>query len=162
MAHGASVGLAIDILCAADIRYASKDAVLSVREVNIGLAADIGTLQRLPKIANNLGWVKEVSYTARDFGPDEARSQGLIDSVFETKDEAVEGAIKLASAIAAKSPVAIYGTKKAINYAVDHPVDEGLKQIAAFNGFALGEDLLVGMKAARAKEKPKYKNLAKL
>lgn len=162
MAHGASIGLAIDILCSADIRYASQDAVMSVREVNVGLAADIGTLQRLPKIANNLGWVKEVSYTARDFGPDEARTQGLIDGVFETKEKAVEAAIKVATTIASKSPVAIYGTKTAINFAVDHSVDEGLKQIASFNGFALGEDMLIGIEAARKRVQPKYKNLPKL
>ncbi|KAA8916307.1 hypothetical protein TRICI_001589 [Trichomonascus ciferrii] len=159
VAHGPSIGLAIDILSSVDIRIASKDAILSIREIAIGMAADIGTLQRLPKVVNNLGWLKEVALTGRNFTPEEAKEQGLINSVAETKDKAVSDAIELAKTIAAHSPVASHGTKKAINYAIDHSVPDSLEQIAEFNAHAVGGDLVKGAMSARAKEKPTYAKL---
>lgn len=159
VAHGVAIGLALDILSAVDIRYASKDAKLSVREIAIGMAADIGSLQRLPKIVNNIGWLKEVSYTGRFFTPEEAKSQGLINEVFETKEKALDKALELAKDIAEKSPVAVHGTKKSINFAIDHNIADGLEQIAEFNAHALGEDFFQGIMAAMSKDKPKYSKL---
>jgi delta(3,5)-delta(2,4)-dienoyl-CoA isomerase len=159
VAHGPSVGLALDILSAVDIRYASKDAKLSIREIEIGMAADIGSLQRLPKIVNNIGWLKEVCLTGRIFSAEEAQQQGLINRVFETKEIAVGEAIGLAKIIAAKSPVAAHGTKKSINYALEHSIDDGLEQIAEFNAHALGEDLVKGAMSAMSKDKPTYEKL---
>lgn len=159
VAHGPSIGLAVDILSAVDIRFASKDAQLSIKEIDIGMAADIGTLQRLPKIVKSLGWLKEIAYTGRIFGPQEAMEQGLIDKVFDTKSEAVYAAVAIAKVIAEKSPVAIHGTKKAINYALDHTLQEGLEQIAEFNAHGLGTDFLQGLMAATQKQKPRYEKL---
>lgn len=142
-----------------DIRYASKDAVLSIREIEIGMAADIGSLQFLPKIVGNFGWIKEAAMTGRDFSPDEAQEQGLINKVFPTKEEAVKGAIDLATMLAKKSPVAMHGLKKSLNYAIDHTVPEGLEQIAQFNSHGLGEDFMIGAMNARNKVKPRYEKL---
>lgn len=123
--HGISFGLAIDMSSACDIRVASKDTKFSVKEVDIGIAADIGTLTRLPKIVGNISWVKEVCYTARIFGAEEALRQGLVSAVLEDKAKAMECALKLAKTIAEKSPVAVQGTKHLINYSIDHTVQEG-------------------------------------
>lgn len=105
-----------------DVRICAKDVKISVKEVDIGLAADIGTLARLPKIVGNLSWVKEVALSARVFGADEALSVGLVSQVHDTKAQAVEAAFKLASLISTKSPVAVQGTKELINHARDNTV----------------------------------------
>jgi Delta3,5-Delta2,4-dienoyl-CoA isomerase len=81
--HGACIGGGIDIITACDIRLATSDASFSVKEVDVGLCADIGTLQRLPKVCGNGSWVREVCLTARSFGSEEASRQGLLSSVYE-------------------------------------------------------------------------------
>ncbi|ANB11565.1 hypothetical protein AWJ20_4385 [Sugiyamaella lignohabitans] len=159
VAHGACVGLGIDIISAVDIRYASRDAILSVREVVIGMAADIGSLQRLPRIVGNTSWLKEATYTGRDFSADEGKEQGLISKVFDTKEQALEGALALAKDIAEKSPIAVYGSKRSLNYAKEHSIESGLDQIAEFNGHGLGEDFVNGIMAAFSKSKPRYEKL---
>lgn len=118
--HGYSLGLAIDISTCADIRICAKDTKFAVKEVDIGLAADIGTLTRLPKVVGNFGWVKEVALSARIFGAEEAYRVGFVSQVHETKDKAVEAALKLAELLASKSPVAVQGTKELLNHARDH------------------------------------------
>jgi Delta3,5-Delta2,4-dienoyl-CoA isomerase len=120
--HGFSFGLAIDMSSCCDIRICSKDVKLSVKEVDIGLAADIGTLSRLPKIVGSISWVKEVALSARVFGADEALSVGFVSQVHENKAKSVEAAFKLGSLIATKSPVAVQGTKELINHARDNTV----------------------------------------
>ncbi len=120
--HGISLGLAIDLACCADIRISSKDAKFSVKEVDIGMAADIGTLSRLPKIVSSFSWVKDVCLTARGFGADEALAVGFVSRVLETKAKAIETAVNLASLISSKSPVAIQGTKELLNHARDNSV----------------------------------------
>lgn len=129
--HGISYGLAVDIAAAADVRIAAKGTRMAVKEVDIGLAADIGSLSRLPKVVGSLGWVKEVALTAREFGAEEARSVGFVSSVKENKDEAVKEGMKLAGLIATKSPVAVQGTKELLNHAKDHSVEES-KLILSF------------------------------
>lgn len=124
--HGYSFGLAIDMSTAADIRVCARDTKFSVKEVDIGLAADIGTLTRLPKVVGNYGWVKEVCLTARIFGAEEALRVGFVNDVCETKKQAVDKAIELAGLIASKSPVAVQGTKELLNFSRDHPVQDGM------------------------------------
>lgn len=123
--HGIAYGLALDISTACDIRIASADTKFSVKEVDIGIAADIGTLTRLPKVVGNLSWVKEVAYSARIFGAEEAQKVGLVSAVLENKKKALEHAFKVAEGIASKSPIAVQGTKKLINYSIDHTIQEG-------------------------------------
>lgn len=123
--HGISYGLAIDMSVAADIRLCAKDTTFSVKEVDIGLAADIGTLTRLPKVVGNYGWVKEVALTARLFGAEEALKVGFVSGVYDTKQETVQKAVELAELMAKKSPVAVQGTKELLNYSRDHSVKDG-------------------------------------
>lgn len=123
--HGISYGLAIDLCVASDIRLCAKNTAFSVKEVDIGLAADIGTLTRLPKVVGNYGWVKEVALTARIFGAEEALKVGLVNAVYDNKEQTVAKAIELASLMASKSPVAVQGTKEILNYSRDHSVKDG-------------------------------------
>lgn len=130
--HGFSLGLAVDISTAADIRVCSRDVQIAVKEVDIGLAADIGTLSRLPKVVGNYGWVKEVSLTARIFGADEALRVGFVNAVYENKADTVRAALDLASLIASKSPVATQGTKEILNWSRDHSVHDGNPPLHSF------------------------------
>ncbi|RQM05276.1 hypothetical protein DH86_00001801, partial [Scytalidium sp. 3C] len=118
--------LAIDMSTCADIRVCAKDTKFAVKEVDIGLAADIGTLSRLPKVVGNLSWVKDVAFSARIFGADEALKVGFVSHVLDTKEAAVEKAMKMAELLASKSPVAVQGTKELLNHARDHTVAESL------------------------------------
>ncbi|KAI1446168.1 ClpP/crotonase [Annulohypoxylon stygium] len=158
--HGISIGLAIDIACCADIRVCSKDTKFAVKEVDIGMAADIGTLSRLPKIVSSFSWVKDVCLTARGFGADEALAVGFVSQVLETKAKAVEAAVKLATFIASKSPVAVQGTKELLNHARDNTVADSLKYTSIWNQAMLQTDdfksaLLSGLK----KTKPRFEKL---
>ncbi|KAF9583124.1 hypothetical protein BGW38_010198, partial [Lunasporangiospora selenospora] len=131
--HGACIGGGIDISSACDIRYASQDAYFSVKEVDIGLAADVGTLQRLPKVVGNISWVRELCLTGRDFDAKEALEFGYISKILPDQVKVLEAAIATATVIAEKSPVAAIGTKHLLNYSRDHSVQEGLDYTAAWN-----------------------------
>lgn len=159
IAHGVSFGLAIDVLSNVDIRYAVSDVQFSVREIIIGMAADIGSLQQLPRIVGNQSWVRDIVYTGRIFNADEALKQGFVSEVFATLDEALEHSIKLAKQMADYSPVALQGAKESLNYAMEHSLDEGLDQIANYNAYALQHDFMVGIKGTLAKKKPTYSKL---
>ena len=123
--HGFSLGLAIDLSTAADVRVCARDVKFAVKEVDIGLAADIGTLSRLPKVVGNFGWVKEVALTARVFGAEEALRVGFVNAVYEDRKAAVGAAFGLAGLMAQKSPVAVQGTKELLNWSRDHSVQDG-------------------------------------
>lgn len=122
--HGISIGLAIDLSCCADVRLCAADTRLAVKEVDIGLAADIGTLSRLPKAVGSSSWVKDVCLSARFFDAAEALRQGFVSEVHESKAAAVAAGLEKAALIAGKSPVAVQGTKELLNHARDHSVDE--------------------------------------
>ena len=126
--HGGVIGGAVDMVTACCIRYGSKDAFFCIQEINIGMVADVGTLQRLPKLVP-LAVVKELAYTGRRMGADKALGYGLLNAVFDTPELTVAAALQCAKEIAAKPPVAIWGTKQAVHYARDHTVDESLKQM---------------------------------
>lgn len=135
--HGYSFGAAIDISTCADIRLCAADTQFSVKEVDIGLAADVGTLTRLPKQGVPLSWVKEVAYTARVFGAAEALRVGFVSEVLASKAQGLERAMALARDIAQKSPVAVQGTKRLIEYSRDHATDDGLDYTAVWNAAML-------------------------
>ena len=123
--HGYTYGLGIDISTCADVRICSRDTRFAVKEVDIGLAADIGTLSRLPKVVGNHSWVKDVSLSARIFGAEEALKVGFVSGVFSGKEQAVEEGIRWASLVAEKSPVAVQGTKELLNWSRDHSIRDG-------------------------------------
>ncbi|KAI0479806.1 enoyl CoA hydratase-like protein [Xylaria cf. heliscus] len=158
--HGISIGLAIDMACCADVRICSKDAKFSVKEVDIGMAADIGTLSRLPKIVGNHSWVKDVCLSARFFDATEALAIGFVSRVLENKAQAIDAATKLATLIASKSPVAVQGTKEILNYSRDNSVANGLRYTAVWNAAMLqSNDLKAAMLSGIKKTKPRFEKL---
>ena len=157
--HGACLGGGIDFVSACDIRLSSQDAYFGVEEIHIGMTADVGTLQRLPKLIAP-GIVRELVYTGRRFTASEAHSWGLVNALHETREATVEAAIDLASEIAAKSPLAIAGAKTALNYARDHSVADGLDQIATWNsGMLRPEDLSRALKSRMEKKQAVFDDL---
>ena len=131
--HGGCIGGAVDMVTAACIRYATADAFFCIQEINIGMVADVGTLQRLPKLIP-LGVVKELAYTGRRLGAAKAQGYGLVNEVFDTQEAMVAAALQCAQEIASKPPVAIWGTKQAIHYARDHSVEDSLRQMGWLQG----------------------------
>ena len=123
--HGISYGLAIDMTTCCDIRICAKDTRFSVREVEIGIAADVGTLSRLPQSGISMSFVKDVALTARDWSAQEALQVGFVSGVYDTKSAALERALELGRLIATKSPVAVQGTKEVINFSRDHTIADG-------------------------------------
>ena len=131
--QGGCIGGAVDLVTAACIRYASAEAFFCIQEINIGLVADVGTLQRLPKLVP-LAVVKELAYTGRRMPAARAREVGLVNEVFESPAACLEGAMACAREIAAKPPVAIWGSKQVIDYAREHSTHDSLRQMGWVQG----------------------------
>jgi enoyl-CoA hydratase len=134
--QGACVGGAIDLICAADVRMASADARFSIKEIDMGMTADVGTLQRMPKLMPP-GIVRELAFTGRDFSAEEAARWGFVNRVCVDRDALLNEARALATTVAAKSPLAMRGIKEQLNFARDHSVAEGLNYIATWNAAML-------------------------
>lgn len=149
--QGGCIGGAVDMVTACCIRYATQDAFFCIQEINIGMVADVGTLQRLPKLIP-LAVVKELAYTGRRLKADKALAYGLVNEVFESAEAVLAAAMQCAKEIAAKPPVAIWGTKQVIHYARDHSVDESLKQMGWLQG-AIWSNAHVREAITAAKEK---------
>ncbi|MCF8169641.1 MAG: enoyl-CoA hydratase/isomerase family protein [Methylotenera sp.] len=126
--QGGCIGGAVDMVTAACLRYASADAFFCIQEINIGMVADVGTLQRLPKLIP-MAVVKELAYTGRRMSADKALQYGLVNEVLPDAHAALAAAMKAAEDIASKPPVAVWGTKQALHYARDHSVEDSLKQM---------------------------------
>jgi enoyl-CoA hydratase len=157
--QGVCLGGGIDLITACDIRLASVDASFGIEEIHIGMAADVGTLQRLPKLMAP-GVVRELAYTGRRFTATEAQAWGVVNAIHADADAVVAAALDMAQAIAAKSPLAITGIKRAITYARDHSVAEGLDQIATWNaGMLRAEDLMRAIQAKMAKGQARFDDL---
>ncbi len=156
--HGACVGGAIDLVSCCDMRYASYDAVFSIKEVDIGMTADVGTLQRLPKIISP-AVVRELAYTAKSIDAVEAERVGLVNRVYASTEVLQKAVLEIAASIAAKSPLAIRGTKEMLNYARAHSVADGLNYIASWNaGLLMSTDLQEAMKANLDQRPPEFRN----
>ena len=154
--HNTCIGGAIDMVTCADMRYASADAWFSVREIDIGMVADVGTLQRLPKLIP-YGVACELAYTGRNMDAEEAQRVGLVNRVFADRDELLTEVRKIAAEIATKSPLAVRGSKEMLLFSRDHSVREGLNYIAAWNAGMLSEqDLREGVTAQFEKRAASY------
>ena len=154
--QGYCIGGAIDLISACDMRYAAEDAQFSIKEIDIGMAADVGTLQRLPRIIGD-GMLRELAYTGRQFGAEEARSIGLVNRVYADQDSLLAGVMEIARQIAAKSPIAVTGTKAMISYMRDHTVNDGLEYVATWNSAMLqSNDLRVAIAAHMSKQTPEF------
>ncbi|WAR20189.1 ECH1-like protein [Mya arenaria] len=127
--HGACVGGGVDLTSACDIRYCSQDAWFQIKEIDLGLAADLGTLQRFPKVIGNDSYARELAYTARKFYADEAKAMGFVSRVCTDHGSVLEAALDTAKLIASKSPVAVQGTKASMVFSRDHTVQQGLEHI---------------------------------
>jgi enoyl-CoA hydratase len=129
--QGGVIGGAVDLVTACDVRYASADAFFSVQEINIGMTADVGTLQRLGRLVPE-GVARELAFTGRRMPAQRAYEVGLVQHVYPDHVALVDGVLETAREIAGKSPLAVWGTKVAMNYARDHGVDDSLDQIATW------------------------------
>ncbi|PPJ49879.1 hypothetical protein CBER1_05026 [Cercospora berteroae] len=158
--HGISYGAAVDIATAADIRYCSQGVRFSVKEVDVGLAADVGTLSRLPKVGVSYSWAKEMVYTAREFGAEEARRVGFVSRVLGSKEELEREGLELAKVIAKKSPVAVQSSKAIWDFSRDRSVADGLAFTAAWNSAMVqSEDVKKAMMSGLRKTKTSFEKL---
>lgn len=156
--HGGCIGGGIDLVTCADMRYCSADAYFTIKEIDIGMTADVGTLQRLPKLVGD-GITRELAYTGRKMDSDEAKQIGLVNRVFESREALYAGVHEIAATIAAKSPLSIRGTKEMITYARDHSVADSLNYIATWNAAMLmSKDLTEAMTANMQKRAPVFKD----
>ncbi|KAF8988455.1 Delta2-dienoyl-CoA-isomerase [Cyathus striatus] len=156
--HGHCIGLGVDLISICDIRYAASNTSFAIKEVDIGLAPDIGSLAYLPHITGNHSLLRELTYTARSFSAAEAEKIGLVSKVVQGgKDEVVSEALGLAKFIAGKSPIAVSGSKHLITHSRDHNVPENLAYTGAWNGAALmTKDITENLRALKAKQPPKF------
>lgn len=155
--HGACVGGGLDLAACCDFRYASEDAVFSVREVDMGIVADMGSLQRLPRLIGE-GMAREMVYTGQNVSAKEALTIKLINKVFPDKNALLKTALDVADHIASKSPLTVRGCKQIMLHARDHSVAEGLEHVALWNAaMLLSEDLGKAITAAAKGEKPIFR-----
>jgi len=157
--QGGCIGGGVDMVCAADMRYATADAFFVIQEINIGMTADVGTLQRLPKLIPD-GVARELAYTGRRMGAAEAKEVGLVNRVYDTHDEMVREVTALAHEIASKSPLAIWGSKEMLLYSRDHSVADGLDRIATWQtGMFQPADMLESLTARAEGRDPVFPDL---
>ncbi len=156
--QGYCLGGAIDLISACDMRYSTIDAQFAIKEIDVGMTADVGTLQRLPHIIGD-GMMREMAYTGRTVLGEEAQRIGLVNSTYADQDALMEGVFAIARTIAQKSPIAVQGSKEMIRYMRDHTVADGLNYIATWNAAMLqSEDLRVAMAAHMSKQAPEFKD----
>ena len=157
--QGGCIGGAVDMVTAADMRYCSADAFFVIQEINIGMTADVGTLQRLPKLIPD-GVAREMAYTGRRMTAQRALEVGLVNEVFPTHEALVEGVLALAAEIASKSPLAVWGSKEMLTYARDHSVADSLNHIATWQtGMFQPSDMVESFKARAEGREPVYPDL---
>ena len=158
--QGGCIGAGVDMTSACDIRYATEDAFFQIAEINIGMTADVGTFPRLCKLIPE-GWVRELAYAGRRLPAAKAKEIGLVNDVFATQEAMLEHVMGLAAEIAEKTPVAVAGSKRMINYARDHSIADGLDYIATWQAGMFAPPHMMEAFAAKAqKRKPEFPDLA--
>ncbi|PWR18472.1 crotonase/enoyl-CoA hydratase family protein [Zavarzinia aquatilis] len=157
--QGGCIGGGVDLVTACDARYMTRDGFIQIAEINIGMTADVGTLQRLPRLIPE-GVVRELAYTGRRLGAERALALGLVNEVFEDHAALLAGVFKVAAEIAGHSPLAVAGTKEMLNFTRDHSVADGLNYIATWNaGMLMGNDMPEALAARMQKRAPDYEAL---
>lgn len=155
--HGHCIGGGVDLTTACDIRVCTQDATFAIHETKIAIVADVGTLQRITGIVGK-GVAREMAYTGMRLGADRALQCGLVNQVFETKEEMLEGAREMALEIAANSTLAVQGTKAVLQYSEEHTIEEGLDYVAQWNAsFLHSQDLQEAVQAFMEKRSPEFK-----
>jgi enoyl-CoA hydratase len=156
--HYTCLGGGIDMTTCCDMRYCSADAYFSIKEIDLGMTADVGTLQRLPRIIGD-GMVRELAYTGRRMEAEEAKQLGLVNRVFVDREALQQGVMEIAQEIASKAPLAVRGSKEMILYARDHSVADSLNYIATWNAGMMSQaDLVAAMEAQAKGESAQYED----
>ncbi len=157
--QGGCIGGGVDLISACDMRYCTEDAFFCIQEINIGMTADVGTLQRLPHLVPS-GVVRELAYTGRRMMSAEAREYGLVNRVHPDQESLMKDVMEMAAVIASKSPLAVHGTKEMLNYTRDHSVDDALNYMTVWqSGMFFSNDLFEAAKANAEKREPVFDNL---
>lgn len=157
--QGACIGGGVDMICATDIRLCTHDAFFNIKETELGITADVGTLQRILHVMPS-GMARELAYTSRNFGADEALKCGFVNSVYDSQENMVSAAHKLARSMAKHSPMAVNGVKEMLNYSRDHSVADSLNHMATWQGGMLqNQDIIEAIDAAKEKRAPTFDNL---
>ncbi|MDQ8756879.1 crotonase/enoyl-CoA hydratase family protein [Sphingosinicella sp. LHD-64] len=158
--QGGCIGAGVDLASACDLRIAAQDAFFQVAEVDVAITADLGTLQRLGHLIPQ-GILRELTYTGRRMGAEEAARFGLVNRVEADAADALAAGLELARTIAAKSPLAVAGAKRSLNYSRGRPVEEGLRDVATWNAATLvSADLGEAIRARLGKTEPGFGPLA--
>ncbi|MCJ1279321.1 hypothetical protein MMC21_007145 [Puttea exsequens] len=161
--HGYVLGLGIDIAVCADVRICARDTKFAIKEVDLGLAADVGTLSRLPKVVRSGSWIKDVCLSGRVWGAEEAGRVGFVSWVGgggSGKEEVMGEAVRWAGVVAGKSPVAVQGTKELLDWGWERSVEEGLKYTAVWNSVALqSADVKEALGAGLERRKARFEKL---
>jgi enoyl-CoA hydratase/carnithine racemase len=154
--QGGCIGAGVDLVSACDLRVASQDAFFQVAEVDVAITADLGTLQRLGYLIPH-GVLRELAFTGRRMGAEEAARYGLVNRVEADAGAALEAARALAETIAAKSPLAVAGAKRSLNRSRGRPVEDGLRDVALWNaGTLVSDDLTEAIRARLGKTQPSF------
>ncbi len=161
--QGGCIGGAVDMISAADCRYCTEDAFFSIEETKLGMTADLGTLQRLPKLIS-MGLVKELAYTGRRMSAKEAKAAGLVNNVYVDQESMLSAVMQIATEIAARSPLAVTGCKEMINYARDHSVTDSLNYMSVWQSgmYQPQTDMMETFTAKAEKRAPIFEELAKI
>ena len=157
--QGGAIGGGVDLITACDMRYMSKDGFLTIFEINIGMTADVGTFPRITKLIPE-GIARELAYTGRRMGAEEAKNIGLVNAVFDTHEELLAGVMEIAREITKKAPIAIYGSKRLITYSRDHSTADSLDYISIWNASMLNSaEVREAMSAAGEKREGDFASL---
>ena len=160
--QGACVGAGLDMIAACDLRLATEGAYFRIEEINIGMMADVGSLQRLPRLLPE-GVVRELAYLGTSLTADRAERLGFVNAVLPDAEALETAAMEMAQAIAAKAPLAVSGSKAAISYARDHTLADGLEWAAVMQGSIWNTaDILTAIQARATKATPDYADLRPL
>ena len=155
--QGFSIGGATNLVASCDIRLSTKDAKFSIGESKLGLVADVGALQRMPKIISR-GLLRELAYTGKTFDAEQAKEIGFVNNLFETHEELIDGAMDLAKEIASNSPLVVKGVKMILDKGEDLTSDQSLDLVRMWStSFLVSEDLKEGIFALMEKREPKFK-----
>ena len=128
--QGGCIGGGVDLATACCLRYAARDAYFVIQEINLGMMADVGTFNRMPKQMPE-AVVRELGYTGDRLPAERAERLGFVNGLFDTHEQLVAGALEVAKRIASKAPVAIAATKRMISYTRDHSVAESFDYLNA-------------------------------
>jgi enoyl-CoA hydratase len=157
--HGGCIGGGVDLVTACDIRIGTADCFFTIQEINVGIVADVGTLQRIPYLLPQ-GLVRELAFTGRRFAAEEALRYGFVNSVHADQEAALAAAMALAQDIAGKSPLAVAGVKQVLNQGRGRTVEDGLEYVALWNAAMLpGEDSQLAIQAQMTRQPARFRDL---